>query len=235
MAYTPDKDMQEVSILKKNRVKILYSVYALMLSSLAVGWYPEDRNCFIAGTAADVKVMTENLCLLEENQGLFRQGVRATEPGERNASEHLDETSRRQAKAVKPEVKYHVKGLVLDQKDRQILERIVEAEAGDQSVKGRILVANVVINRIKSKEFPDTVRGVVFESGQFSPVSNGSYYRVKISDKTKEAVRRMLKGADYSEGALYFMYRAGSTAANVAWFDRDLSRLFRYGCHEFFR
>lgn len=219
----------------RNHVKFLYSIFFFVLSSLAVGWYPKDRNCYIAETAADVKAMTENLCLLEENQGLFRQGVRATEPEERHASEHLDEISLRQAKATKPEVKYHVKGLILSQNDRQILERIVEAEAGDQSVKGRILVANVVINRIKSEEFPDTVRKVVFQSGQFSPISNGSYYRVKISDKTKQAVRRMLKGEDYSQGALYFMYRAGSTAANVAWFDRDLNRLFKYGCHEFFR
>ena len=172
MAYTPDKDMQEVSILKRNRVKFLYSIYVFVLSSLAVGWYPEDRNCYIAGTAADVKDMTVNLCLMEENQGLFRQGVRATEQGERNASEHLDETSRRLAKEKKPEVMYHVKGLILSQKDRQILERIVEAEAGDQSVKGRILVANVVINRIKAEEFPDTVKEVVFQSGQFSTVSN---------------------------------------------------------------
>lgn len=227
--------MQEVSILKKNRVKILYSIYALMFSSLAVGWYPEERNCYLAGAAADVKIMTENLCLLEENQGLFHQGVRATEPEERRAGEQMDESSRRLARAVEPQVRYRVGGVVLDQKDRQILERIVEAEAGDQSVKGRILVANVILNRIRSKEFPDTVREVVFAPRQFSPVSNGSYYRVKISDETREAVRRMLKGEDYSEGALYFMYRAGSTASNAAWFDRDLSRLFRYGCHEFFR
>ncbi len=221
--------------MKKNRVKIFVVVYVFVLSSLAVGWYPEERNCYIAGTAADVKVLTDNLCILEENQRLFRQGVRATEPEERHAGEHLDETSRREAKAVKPEVEYRVKGLVLDKKDCHILERIVEAEAGDQTVKGRILVANVVINRMKSKEFPDTVQGVVFAPGQFSPVSNGSYYRVRVSDETREAVRRMLKGEDYSRGALYFMYRAGSTAANAAWFDRDLNRLFRYGCHEFFR
>lgn len=197
--------------MKKNRVKILVIVYVFVLSSLALGWYPEDRNCYIAGTAADVKILTDNLCILGENQSLFQQGVRATDPGERKAGEHLDE------------------------KDCGILERIVEAEAGDQTVKGRILVANVIINRMKSEEFPDTVRGVVFAPGQFSPVSNGSYYRVRISDETREAVRRMLKGEDYSEGALYFMYRAGSTAANAAWFDRDLNRLFRYGCHEFFR
>ena len=152
-------------------------------SSLALGWYPEDRNCYIAGTAADVKILTDNLCILGENQSLFRQGVRATDPGERKAGEHLDETSRREARAVRPEVEYHVRGLVLDKKDCGILERIVEAEAGDQTVKGRILVANVIINRMKSEEFPDTVRGVVFAPGQFSPISNGSYYRVRISDR----------------------------------------------------
>ena len=90
--------------MKKNRVKILVIVYVFVLSSLALGWYPEDRNCYIAGTAADVKILTDNLCILGENQSLFRQGVRATDPGERKAGEHLDETSRREARAVRPEV-----------------------------------------------------------------------------------------------------------------------------------
>ncbi len=39
--------------MKKNRVKILVIVYVFVLSSLALGWYPEERNCYIAGTAAD--------------------------------------------------------------------------------------------------------------------------------------------------------------------------------------
>lgn len=234
MTYTSDKDRQEVSILKKNCVKLILGIYVISLSSLALGWYPENRNCNIAGTAADIKDLTENLCVMEENRNLFRQGVRETGADERNAGEHTDEICRRTAKAVKKEIKYHVRGVTMDEKDCRILERIIEAEAGDQSIKGRILVANVILNRIRSEEFPDTVRGVVFEPRQFSPVSNGSYYRVKVSDKTKKAVKRMIRGEDYSEGALYFMYRAGSSASNVAWFDRDLNRLFRYGCHEFF-
>lgn len=221
--------------MKKNRVKILIMMYALLLSSLALGWYPEDRNCYIAGTAADVKAMSDNLCIVEENKGLFWQGVRATEDGERNAGEHMDETNRRQAKMIKKEVKYHVRGVTLNKEDCRVLERIVEAEAGDQDLRGRILVANVILNRIKSSEFPDTVKGVVFARRQFSPVSNGSYYRVKVSEKSRKAVKCMIQGKDYSRGALYFMYRAGSSASNVAWFDRDLDRLFRYGCHEFFR
>lgn len=120
-----------------------------------------------------------------------------------------------------------------------ILERIVEAEAGGEDQKGRILVANVVLNRVISKEFPNTVRGVVFaHSGrryQFSPISNGSYYRVHVSAGTKKAVQAALDGQDPSQGALYFMERALADRGNVRWFDRCLTKISRYGCHEFFK
>lgn len=119
--------------------------------------------------------------------------------------------------------------------ERAILERIVEAEAGDQDIKGRVLVANVIMNRVKSRHFPNTVKGVVFAHRQFSPIQNGSYYRVSVSKKTKEAVRQAMKGKDYSQGALYFMCRRASTPSNVAWFDRALTKVKEYGCHEFFK
>ena len=125
------------------------------------------------------------------------------------------------------------------QEERQILERIVEAEAGDQDMEGRILVANVILNRVHSKHFPDTIKGVVFANRagryQFSPVSNGRYYRVTVSDKTKRAVKQALAGKDISKGALYFMCRSASDPKNVAWFDRDLTKVAQHGCHEFFK
>lgn len=119
------------------------------------------------------------------------------------------------------------------------MERIVEAEAGDQDLEGRILVANVILNRVHSKHFPDTIKGVVFANRagryQFSPVSNGRYYRVTVSDKTKRAVKQALAGKDISKGALYFMCRSASDPKNVAWFDRDLTKVAQHGCHEFFK
>ena len=125
------------------------------------------------------------------------------------------------------------------QEERQILERIVEAEAGDQDLEGRILVANVILNRVHSKHFPDTIKGVVFANRagryQFSPVSNGRYYRVTVSDKTKRAGKQALAGKDISKGALYFMCRSASDPKNVAWFDRDLTKVAQHGCHEFFK
>ena len=127
----------------------------------------------------------------------------------------------------------------LSEDDYEVLLRIVEAEAGDQDLEGRILVANVIINRVKSKHFPDSVKEVVFANRngryQFSPVANGRYYRVTVSEKSRKAVKLALSGKDISNGALYFMCRSASEPKNVAWFDRDLTKVKEHGCHEFFK
>lgn len=124
-------------------------------------------------------------------------------------------------------------------KELQILERIVEAEAGDQTLKGRIMVAHVVLNRVASNEFPDSIKKVVFQKNkstyQFSPIKDGRYYDVKISKKTKKAVTKAFESPDLTEGALYFMSRSGSSKKNVKWFDSSLTRITSHGCHEFFK
>jgi len=126
----------------------------------------------------------------------------------------------------------------LDEESYEILCRIVEAEAGNEDEKGRMLVANVVLNRVESSRFPDTVKGVVFQKSggicQFSPVANGRYYHVKVSEKTREAVEKVLRGADESRGALYFVNRYAANAEYMSWFDRRCTALFSYGRHEFF-
>ena len=119
--------------------------------------------------------------------------------------------------------------------DYNVLLRIVQAEAGGCDMKGKILVANVILNRVESDEFPDTITDVVYEKRQFSPVSNGSINRCKVEQQTVEAVDRALAGEDYSEGALYFMNRRASSGSNVRWFDTHLDYLFQHGGHEFFK
>lgn len=211
------------------RRKLILGVYCLLVVSLSVGWYPENKNKNIKQTVRVVRQCTDKLALLAENNCFCSQGIRETAVGDRFEYAQQDELARREVKTI---LRYRVK---LDAASRRILERIVEAEAGDQDVKGRQMVANVVINRMQSKEFPNTVRGVVFAHRQFSPIANGSYDRVTVSDRTKQAVEKALKHKDNTKGALYFMYRAGSDAENIRWFDRDLTKLCKYGCHEFFR
>ena len=122
--------------------------------------------------------------------------------------------------------------------DYENLLKIVEAEAGTEDIKGRVLIANVIMNRVKHPEFPDNITDVIWEYDngvpQFSPVADGRINEVTISDETKEAVRLAMEGVDYSEGALFFIQKSAAEKHNIAWFERDLKRLFKHGVHEFY-
>lgn len=122
--------------------------------------------------------------------------------------------------------------------DLDTLMRIVEAEAGGEDRKGKLLVANVVINRVKNKKFPNNVTDVVYQKAQnvtqFSPVSNGAIDEVTISEETRDVVYSALRGEDISNGALYFMARKYAEPENVKWFDSKLTFLFSYGGHDFY-
>lgn len=126
----------------------------------------------------------------------------------------------------------------LDQADLDVLLRIVEAEAGCEDEEGKLLVANVILNRLNSEKFPDSITEIVFqrENGvsQFSPVADGSYSKVTISQETVNAVGRALAGEDISRGALYFAARKYADSESMRWFDEKLTLLFRHGGHEFF-
>ncbi|MEZ3493279.1 MAG: cell wall hydrolase [Lachnospiraceae bacterium] len=126
----------------------------------------------------------------------------------------------------------------VSEKDLDTLMRIVEAEAGGEDRTGKLLVANVVINRVRNKKFPNNVTDVVYQKvqnvTQFSPVSNGRIDEVTISEETKEVVYSALRGEDISGGALFFMARKYAVPENVAWFDSQLTYLFSYGGHDFY-
>ncbi|MBR0153456.1 MAG: cell wall hydrolase [Lachnospiraceae bacterium] len=113
-----------------------------------------------------------------------------------------------------------------------LLKRIVHAEAGDQSLKGRIMVANVVLNRVASSRFPNTIRAVIYQSGQFSPVRSGRINTVKPDATTIKAVDEALTGADYSNGALFFCMKTSSSVSN---FEKYHERCAEEGDHVFFK
>jgi len=131
------------------------------------------------------------------------------------------------------------KVIVITDKDIAILERIVEAEASGEDMTGKILIANVIFNRMASEKFPDTVEEVVFQNKdgdyQFSPVGSNRYRTVKISTNTVKAVQRAIDGEDFSKGALYFIARKRTSSTNAKWFDSNLQWLFKHGGHEFYK
>lgn len=122
----------------------------------------------------------------------------------------------------------------LEDQEYQVLLKIVEAEAGCEDTEGRMLVANVVMNRVRNGYFPNTVTEVVYQrqdgTAQFSPVSDGRIDRVNVSQGTIDAVARVMNGEDISQGALFFR----SVRSRSGWFDQKLSRVLEHGNHIFY-
>ena len=121
-----------------------------------------------------------------------------------------------------------------DAMDYYWLARIIHAESGGEALEGQIAVGNVVLNRVSSEDFPDSVPGVIFddENGvQFEPVSNGSVTK-EPTELSREAARRALAGENTAGDALYFFAPALSQGTWI-----DSSRAYRQtiGCHRFYR
>ncbi|MCD8222440.1 MAG: cell wall hydrolase [Clostridiales bacterium] len=173
-----------------------------------------------------------------EDRQKLRETQREKVREAQKAISEIEEERSRQAKeaAAAAEAEKHRSVVVpCSEEDYRVLTRIVQAEAGGCDMKGKILVANVVLNRVKAGEFPDSITDVVYQKSQFSPVKNGSINTCSVSRQTMEAVDRALAGEDYSQGALYFMNRSASYSGNVRWFDGQLTYLFQHDGHEFYR
>ena len=113
------------------------------------------------------------------------------------------------------------------------LSRIIYAESGGESITGQIAVGNVILNRVKSSQFPDTVEGVIFDrkdAVQFEPVGNGRVYQTP-SAQSVEAAKRALDGENVIGSALYFYAPALSQGV---WINASCTYQQTIGCHRFY-
>lgn len=96
---------------------------------------------------------------------------------------------------------------------------VLQGEVGSCSDASKLAVANVILNRVKSPAFPNTISGVLTSNNQFTAIS-GYYNRsTPPTQNTIDCARRALNGEDNSNGAIYYyapQYCGGSTAA---WFE----------------
>ena len=87
--------------------------------------------------------------------------------------------------------------------DVYLLARIIGAEARGESYVGQVAVGAVVLNRVRHSSFPDTIAGVVYQSGAFSAVRD-SNWNVPPNDTAKKAAQAAINGWDPTGGAIYY-------------------------------
>lgn len=101
------------------------------------------------------------------------------------------------------EVKESSSGGGISQSDRYLLARVIEGEAADEPMKGKVAVGAVILNRTESKDFPHDISQVVYQPLAFEAVSNGQYNR-PLTPEALKAADLALEGWDPTSGALYY-------------------------------
>lgn len=120
-----------------------------------------------------------------------------------------------------------------NQDDLYWLSRIIQAEAGGESLNGKIAVGNVVINRVESGMFPSTIYNVIFDRScgiQFTPTANGAIYCTP-SEQSIIAAKLALEGVNVAGDALFFQ-NTSITGSN--WMSRNRDVVVTLGNHTFY-
>lgn len=194
----------------------------------------------MAGTFAIVtsynhNKMIENIKYVESAsiENKQEQLVEVTEEiPERNVNKQVTSRSGLTVNREEAKIFYEDISIELTEDEIEIFERIVEAEVSTNNYEGKLAVANVILNRIESERFPNTMKEVVFARRQFSPVSDGRYYKVKVSDLTKQVVEDALAGYRMVERDVY--YFCTPTAPGKGWFETDLRKVGYIEPHNFY-
>ena len=117
-----------------------------------------------------------------------------------------------------------------DAEDLDLLSRLIYAESGNQPLEGKIAVGNVVLNRVASPLFPNTVADVIYQPNQFSPAGSGHLSRTPNAESVV-AAKLCLEGANTAGNALYFVNPVTSPGS---WASRNRPYVATIGAHAFY-
>lgn len=95
--------------------------------------------------------------------------------------------------------------------DYQLLARLISAEARGEPYSGQVAVGAVVLNRVEHPSFPNSISGVIYQSGAFSCLYDGQFNK-PVSDSAYSAARDALNGMDPSGGAIYYFNPSTATS-----------------------
>ena len=101
------------------------------------------------------------------------------------------------------------------QSDVELLARLIHGEARGEPYVGMVAVGAVVLNRVKSSRFPNTLAGVIYQSGAFDAVSDGQI-NLAPNEQSRRAARDALNGWDPTGGCLYY-YNPSTATSSWIW------------------
>ena len=178
---------------------------SFMIGTLGMG-YPHEsesqqENAYLVYSEAVTSRMSE------ETHSSAQTVSRVLAQGARSIARYAKEEARIQEAAmplVMNRIEASKRKTSLTEEEIQLLQKVVSAESRGESSETQYTVACVVLNRIESDIFPDTLAEVIVQSGQFACVENGAVYSAPITESVAEAVNKALDNNTVDENVLWF-------------------------------
>jgi N-acetylmuramoyl-L-alanine amidase len=129
----------------------------------------------------------------------------------------------------------------INDRELYLLAKMIECEARYEPYEGKVAVGSVILNRVKSSRFPNTVEGVIFQKGQFQPMVDGGWESKEPSALAFKAAKEALKGkkpvgnnGQTVGNALFFIYEELASESAIKWFKNNLRYITTIGNHDFY-
>ncbi len=182
-----------------------------MIEDLGNGWISVDYNDETGYVQAEY---CETDFKIDEGETMDEIKAREEEEAKRKAEEE----------AKKAKLMQNTGAVSAGADESRLLAALIYCEAGNQSYEGKVAVGAVVMNRVKSGAYANTIRGVIYASGQFTPALNGSVDRIyngNIPDSCVQAAQAALAGETNVGSATHFRRAGGHDGqiigAHVFW------------------
>lgn len=192
-----------------NMMKRIVGAVTLMtvtFSALGMG-YPQENDPR-RGELAKVLDTTQETAMLVERNGVNQREVAAVQMlGELSIRVIADEQAQLHDASmplVANVVESTKRKTTLTDEEVLLMQRVVSAESRGESPEAQYTVACVILNRMESHKFPNTLEGVVRQSAQFTCVGNGIINNVPVTESVKQAVAKALDNNTVDEEVLWF-------------------------------
>ncbi|MBR4026182.1 MAG: cell wall hydrolase [Lachnospiraceae bacterium] len=176
-------------------------------------------TCYVSAEYVTVAINTTTGITSEELAEIRRQEEeakrKAAEEAARKAEEAKKAEEKKQSSNKKPSTTKN-EAVSANVDEVTLLAAIIQCEAGGGSNDGQVAVGAVVMNRVRSSRFPNTIEGVIYQSGQFTPVKSGklaSRLANGVKSSCVQAAKEALSGVDNTGGALFFRSKASAAAS----------------------
>lgn len=170
-------------------------------------------NSLISTAQANLAQTNEELASAQQNVDELEQKLAEMIAYERRLEEQKAREDAARLEEIKKQEQEDTSGVVYvpADSDAYLLGAIIQCESEGEPYEGKLAVGSVVLNRVKSSYFPNTISGVIYQSGQFSPVASGRLaYRLEagVNSECLQAAQEVLNGK-ITVNCLYFRRNNG--------------------------